>query len=310
MKASNTALKNALLTRQGELQAQWVVGDKAVTWQLVDEFAASFPGSKTKSAIYQMIRYHLRSANDSGYDRRKTYTKLELQNLMLMTAEDRLAYASDTGRSIRAVNAALERYRSKILQDNPTQIALGVSQSTMDTKGYFNFSSPSDLHLIGLSRSDILSVRQLLMDKYGLALRAPNILYHPATKRRYAMTTAEQSSLLSDPIKFLRVRSAHIKDRWVTKACDPIDDADIQNEVGNRATWYNPVGVEHPILPNGAIDVTKQATKTVRTGNMLETLCATMRTMDHVDPKNYLYDHMIELSRLIQELTRPEQEGE
>ena len=310
MREPNTDLKNKLIKRQAEHQAQWVIGDPAVTWQLVDEFASSFPNSKTRSAIYQMIRYHLRNSNPTGSDRRRAYTRLELQNLLLMTAEERKAFASASGRSVRAVNAALERTTADAFKDEPTRIALGVSKSLLDTKGYFNFSSAADLHLAGLRRADVLSTRQLLMEKYGLALRAPNILYHPATKRRYSMTAAEQTSLLTDPVKFLRQRSDHIKDRWVVKECDPMDDLDLQSEVGCRARQPAMTGIEYPTLLSGGIDATAKATKTVRTGNMLETLCATMRTLDHIDPENYLYDHMIEAARLIHELTQPEQKGE
>ena len=172
-----------------------------------------FP-NKTYNQAYQMVSYYLRGAN-KYVKRQNRYRSAELDNLMLMTPAGRSEYALARGVTPASVEQAVRRYYDSLTRP----------PAPLD-RPWFNFSRKADLDARGFSIEEVRKCRDYLDENCGLALRAPNILYHPKTKRRYALSDTEQVALLMNPKQFLRARAAHIKANWVEKASDPIHDPD------------------------------------------------------------------------------------
>ena len=169
---------------------------------------------KTYNQAYQMVSYYLRG-NNKYIKKQNRYRPVELENLLLMNAAGRSEYALARGVTPASVEQAVKRYF-----DN-----LNRPPAPLD-RPWFNFSRRADLSTRGFSLEDVKACREYLEENCGLALRAPNILYHPKTKKRYTMSDTEQVALLMNPKQFLRTRAAHIKENWVEKEADPVYDPD------------------------------------------------------------------------------------
>ena len=217
MKPENENLVRALAVREKELKECWVVGDEPVRQTLVKEFGhilrAEKP-SRSDSAIYQIIGYYLKQAGVNFASRGK-YTPKQLRNLVLMSAEERAAFAKATGRQLQAVNAAMQRHKKHI----ESQLIAGNSFDDAEAEANLNrcidFASKKDLAWIGKTLEDVRAVRRQISGKYALSLRSPNILYHTRTKRSFHMTTEMQRALLNDPLRFLKLEAMRIKEGWV-----------------------------------------------------------------------------------------------
>lgn len=260
----NTELRNRLRTRAAEIKSTRIAGDKTVPYQLLEEFRIEFLAKnprRTDESIYQLICYYLRDPNTTDTDRRTIYPKKTLQQLYIMDTKERAAFAEKTGRSLRAVNAAVSRY---IRNNNKTRSELGEesAKGTINAQGFFDFSSPRHLAIMGFTHDHVVRARMGIGDPWGLALRTPNLLYHPLTKKVYVLNSTEQTELLTDPRRFLKNRAGYIKDHWQTRDHDPVDDA-IQ-EVKSRAALYPET--------QGFADMTLPRLKANRTLRMIEAL--------------------------------------
>lgn len=211
----NEALRAEIATRVQELQSVWTVGEPSPAHQVAEERGIS----------YQMVCYYLRgSRNQGGRDMRRSYTIKELHNLETMTPQERKEFAERSGRSLRAVDAALTRYRKAEEEYLKEPHAEAMATDDVVSQGFFNWASLVQLKVNGLTPDKVRHVRQILADSYHLSLRAPNILYHRPSGRRYYMNAAEQRALLHSPKIFLRDNADTIKTGWVASQCDPIGD--------------------------------------------------------------------------------------
>lgn len=286
----NEDLQNRLRARAEEIKKTMTAGDKTVLYQLVDEFREEFlkiNPERKDTAIYQMIGYYLRPANTTGRDRRKVYTQAVLKQLMVMTPKAREDYGIKTGRSLRAVNAALERFRAA--QDAKAEVDLAVTSTLqkIEAAGFFDFSNPLHLKALGLDRGGVLNVRTQLEHPFGLELRAPNMLYHAPSKRRYYMITSEQLAIIEDPKKFLKSRVDHIKQNWVIEEQDPIDVA---------AEEVTPtVRRGYPLNADGTVDMTQPRFKSDRTIKLIVELTERLQSTRPTQPGSTLFTELAKL---------------
>jgi hypothetical protein len=284
MRERNVKLQNDLRKREAELQAKWVVGDRSVTWQLVGEFKSQFP-AKSEESLYQMIRYYLR---DGTADKRRGYDLIELQTLAISTHQERVNYAKATGRTLRTIQTAVERYRASqnrqgsLRSEEARERVLKHTEAKVQKHGYVNFGVVAELKTIDKTIEDVLKTRATLDELYGLALRIPNILYHPKTKRRYMLTTGEQAAILDDPRKFLSIRSKHISESWLIKDADPVDDPELKTEVGEIAR--------------------QRVARTPKILNALKVVSATLNSCGTIDPENTFYAEWVEFKKLLNEV--------
>lgn len=214
--------------RYAELEKSHIPGAKSPSKIVAEEFTAELRAEnaeRTGTGIYQIIRYHLRK--DEGYlsDKRIGYKNKELKNILLMSTAERGEYAERTGRSVRALLAAANRYEARMKRELAKVVASNMEQKTkieseLKLNGFIDFCYPPDLKYVGKTRDDVLTARRKLTGHAGLSLRSPNILYHPKTRKCYFMTTGEQLSLLENPIKFLKSRAEHIRQNWVDRDTD------------------------------------------------------------------------------------------
>ena len=212
----NVALRNRILERRVKLLQERTVGDRSIPSQIAEEFGIS----------YQMACYYLRGGNKSSTTRdgRRAYSLQEIHNLELMTTVDRESYAVHTGRSLRAVDAALARYRKSFKEYiETTKTSIPMAYRTVTERGHLNFASLSELKSVNFTREAVEEAKQNLKP-YGLALRAPNILFHKHTNRRLDLDVQQQMYILSDTKKFLQVYSKYIKEHWYSAEVDPIAD--------------------------------------------------------------------------------------
>lgn len=278
MRVKKQDLEDALRQRAAELQKSWVVGDKSVTWQLVGELKSEYP-KRTEDALYQMIRYYLKTESDT----RRGYSLMELQTLAISSRQERIDYAKATGRKARAIETAVERFRkSEKVKPEQVEVKLKHTEKKVKDQGYINFGSQTELKLENKTIEDVLKAREVLKERFGLSLRIPNILYHPITKRRYYMNTGEQVALLNDPSKFLRLRIEHIKENWQVKESDPVDDPEVKAAVGK-------------------IDRQRVA-RTPKILNALKVVTDTVRGCGNIEPENTFYAEWCELKELLEEV--------
>lgn len=268
----NNTLRERIRARGAELVPLYVLGDPPITKVLAKEFMHAL-GSKSEAAAYQMVCYYLRTKNNMGVrgDARRVYTAAQLKQLSIMSPKDREAYAEQSGKSVRAVNAAVERYRAKSSKVALAPIAVKFANEDIIKRNYFDFCSPTELKAMGVTPNQVYQARLVLSDPYGLSLRSPNILYHAPTRRRYHMSTSEQLALLESPIKFIRSRAEHIKDRWVTSDRDPVDDEDTR-ESAQKRNYHSGKYDGYPLTADGAIDLTQLRRKMSGTMKQAQTL--------------------------------------
>ena len=210
--------KNVALQQQIHSTADSILQNNPLTTCVVKEvtdivWGNLFPG-KSYSQAYQMVSYYLRGSN-KYIKKQNRYRVTELDNLLLMSTAGRSEYALARGVTPASVEQAVRRYYDSLTRP----------PAPLD-RPWFNFSRKADLESRGFTQDDVKACRKYLEDNCGLALRAPNILYHPKTKKRYTMSDTEQVALLMNPKQFLRTRAAHIKENWVEKEADPVYDPD------------------------------------------------------------------------------------
>ncbi len=207
-----------LEARARVLKARWVEGDATIRKQLASEFAEFFrqmDPDKSEGAIYQKICYYLRGGKSESNATTKAYAPGVIARVSCLSTAERKEFAEATGRTIRAVDAAVERYVAKNRATELLKSDEDVIAESDRAGGILDFSSFADMRYIGKSRTDVKKARKALSDRYGLSLRAPNFLYHAPTKKRYALSIIEQMELLDDPLKFIQSRVGHIKNNWV-----------------------------------------------------------------------------------------------
>lgn len=252
----NDQLRTALRRRAHELSQTLTVGD-SVTPTLATEFAAHFEG-RSKSATYQMICYYLRDKPTSERvgDRRRSYTDFELSQMELMHPSERKDYAKAAGKSLRALDAALSRYRSRMRNAAAAPISVKFAAELAQNRDYVNFSSTVELAVIGMSPQKVKDTRIFLQSR-GLSLRAPNILYHAPSRRRYYMNKGEQIAILTEPGQFLRSRASNIKENWVHADIDPVADEQKNSPPLKAHRKYD----NYPKTEDGAVDLTRSPLK-------------------------------------------------
>ena len=237
----NDALRKRLVVRYNQLVVERTVGDPSEAKVLADEFGIS----------YQMICYYLRGGNRGSVtkDARRAYTIKELNNLELMSTEDKEAWAIYTGRSLRAVDAALARHR-KSFKDylTATKHAIPAALRDITERGYLNFASLPELKAVSMNR-EVVEEAKRGIKPFGLSLRSPNILFHKPTNRRLLMTTEQQVFILSDASKFLKTYSNYIKEHWTVGDVDPISDGYMDLEDRDHVA-----NIQHRKTRNAAID--------------------------------------------------------
>lgn len=288
----NDRIRAMLRKRAAELEPTLTVGDTSVAHILTVEFADYFRDSGVTNP-YQMVCYYLRDAANTS-DRRKSYSTNVLSNLALMPAEQRIDFAKATGRSIRAINAAVDRYSKEQYQNSRTPKAIANARLAIQTKGYFDFSSEVELAAVGLTRGVIMATRKAIYPTWGLALRSPNILYHAVTHKRYYMTEAEQVSLLDNPGKFLRGRSAHIRDNWVISALDPVAETSetaqtkkAKSSIHKRDTFGT--------TDSGGVDFVVKQMRKPRLQKYAEQLLTALEHSDHPDTDSQTFKTLLAL---------------
>lgn len=223
-KPKNDAIYKLFAERFKALQSVYTIGDAPIKRTIAKEYALLHP-DKSEDAAYQMVCYYLRGGNkrEGVKDSRRTYTVKELANLELMNTADRESYAVHTGRSLRAVEAALARFRKAGTRYSELAYATDVVTEYIDKAKHYDFSSALHLKTRDRTKSQLAAAKVYLAG-YGLSLRAPNILYHNATRRRFYMVTGQQDSMLEDPKRFLYICQVPIKNGWTTCEFDPIAD--------------------------------------------------------------------------------------
>jgi len=221
----NDALRKFIIDHASAFTPLRTVGDPSVAKMVAAELKKEFPG-RSDSSLYQITCYYLRGGNKkTKSDSRRTYTARELAHIDLMSAKERAAYATASGRTLRAVDAALSRYRKGMSEyANSAPFSGSMALADIQKQGYINFSNTSHLSIYGFTREAVVAARAFLAHPYGISLRAPNILYHAVTKRRYAMSGSEQQMLLTNPKNFLRERADKVKAGWVCANVDPVAD--------------------------------------------------------------------------------------
>lgn len=219
----NEAAYALIRARYHTLCTTHTVGDLPPKRIIAQELAAR--EGKSESAAYQMVCYYLRGGNKvyGSKDARRAYSAAELRNLDVMSTAERAAYAKRTNRSVRAVDAALARFRlnSKLqMRQAPDALA-----STIAEDNHYDFADAAHLKLRGFARQDVATARTTLNALHGLSLRSPNILYHAKSNRKFYLVAAHQDSLLKDTKHFLYICSDLIAKGWVAADVDPITEA-------------------------------------------------------------------------------------
>lgn len=208
-----------------ELEGKRTIGDPSLAHQIAEKAGLS----------YQMALYYIRMEKEGqpGFkDSRRAYTVKQLAHMDLMTTQELKGYANHLGRSYRALHEAVLRYRKNI-QDfmrSKERISDDENFKILVEQQYFNFSSAADLSSVGCTKADVENAKNHLKSPWGLGLRAPNLLYHPSTKRVYAMTIQQQKHLLTNPKSFLSTYREAIKNGWVERDRDPVADLDLISE--------------------------------------------------------------------------------
>jgi hypothetical protein len=215
MRSTSVYVTKLLADRAREIRKTFVAGDKSISRQVAEEFTAYFrqiDPTKTEDAIYQSVRYYLRQTEQTTTT--KAYAKGVVAKLACLPIAERAEFAKATGRSLRAVNAAVTRYmkRNKTSELFKTDADVEAEAAANQV---LSFSSFADMRYIGISRGDLVKARKILSGRYGLSLRAPNFLVHSPTKKRYALSISEQKALLENPVQFIRAKAEHIKNSWV-----------------------------------------------------------------------------------------------
>ena len=182
-----------------------------------------FPG-KSYNQAYQMVCYYLRGIK-AYIKSQPRYTEKELSNLVIAKKAAIAEFALARGVTPGSVEQAINRYKER-----QSSIPAALNRP------WFSFSSRADLDARGFTLEDVHDCRDYLEENCGLALRAPNILYHPKTKRRYVMSDTEQVAILMDPKKYLQARSAHIKEHWVVRELDPMFEPEDVDTIDLAAT--------------------------------------------------------------------------
>lgn len=201
--------------------------DCSVKQRTAEILSAKYP-ERSKASIYQMVCYYLRRDKPEQRDSRRTYTKEELQNLYLMNIDDRKKYAEHSGKSYRALYEAITRYHKMELNclKDVTPPELNCTKEFIDERGYFNFADLIHLKIHQLDHERLIEAKDILRTKYGLSLRAPNILFHKPSGRRYYMKMQEQVAIIANTVKYLAFAADQIKAGWkiVGSNLDPIAD--------------------------------------------------------------------------------------
>lgn len=300
----NDNIRNTLRARAAELEPLLTVGDRTVAHTLAAEFATYFR-EQGISNPYQMVCYYLRDAS-SDLDRRKSYSTAVLSHLALMPPEQRAMFARSTGRSVRAINSAVDRF----VKESERKARVPKSKTSallrIESNGFIDLSSEPELSAKGLSRGMVLATRKALISPWGLALRAPNILYHQGTKKRYFMVEAEQLQMLDNPVKYLRRRSAHIRDNWVVGNFDPISDATI-DDTPPLAKMYK--RMDYGTTASGGVDFTSKQLRKPKMLKHIEALQATIsKTENPVEGSvvyKALHDLYVEIGQVLASPDKP-----
>lgn len=231
----NDALAKQLQRRYDALKEVHTVGDPPITRTIAKELATR--DGRSESAAYQTVCYYLRGGNktNSGVDARRNYTSKELANLEVMSTSERAEYARRTSRSPRAIDAALSRYRKMMLADLRDANNVNMIREIIADNNHYDFGSPVHLKIRGATAHQVVAARNILANPFNLSLRAPNILYHAPTHRRFYLSSLQQDSLLKDPHLFLRICSDLISRGWVVDDTDPITDAAMRVVDGEAA---------------------------------------------------------------------------
>ena len=207
---ANKELRMAIAT-----VATRILEDNPSTLRLIQDVTDAvhselFPG-RTYNQAYQMVAYYLRKFDRPRKNAGVRYTARVLNHLAIMPTWARSEYAAKRGVSLTALDAAVKRFLD------------GPKPPVTQNKPYFSFSNPSDLASLGLTREHVVKCREYLDHACGISLRAPNYLYHPLTRKRYALTARDQANLLTDPKRFLKTYADKIKAGWETISQDPLD---------------------------------------------------------------------------------------
>lgn len=207
---ANNELRNSVA-----LSAAKILDENPSTLRLIHDVTEAvhadlFPG-KTFNQAYQMVSYYLRKFEYPRKNAGVRYTARVLNHLVLMPTWARSEYAVKRGVSLASLDAAVKRFLD------------GPKPPVTQNKPYFSFSNPSDLASLGLTREHVVKCREFLDHTCGISLRAPNYLYHPLTRKRYALTARDQANLLTDPKRFLRTCADKIKAGWEIVNHDPLD---------------------------------------------------------------------------------------
>lgn len=123
---------------------------------------------------YQHVLRTLKNNDRIKQDPRRTYTIAELSNLMLMSPAQRAGFAERTGRSVRAVYAAISRYKQALKYTSSPHNKMTMAQKFMVDRGYFNFSNPYHLQLLSITPKQMKRAQRVLRD-HNLYMRSPQL---------------------------------------------------------------------------------------------------------------------------------------
>jgi hypothetical protein len=280
-------LRDQIRTVATEILPSITIGDPPLAAQVAAKLRdqPNF-AHRTDSGVYQIVCYYLRDMHLTTKDNRKRYDKKLLSQLVIMSAPERREFCEKTNRSMRALDAALARYRAWLDKERNKPVVIRFVASDIQEQGYIDFSKPAQLHHAGTSTNAVKFCRTYLSNELGLSLRAPNLLYHPKTRRVYALTAAEQIALLDSPRQFMKKRADHIREHWVVRETDPVDDADVRPTRSKTSGYME--------SPDGSIDLTrpKRRKGVVEKGFESFENLITHLSVDHLTQDNPLYEQL------------------
>lgn len=214
-------LEDDVVKMWNKLSKSWSVGDKSMARQITEALHPKYV-SRNVASLYVLVCRYITKAKHGGKPAPRAYTHNELMNMALLTDKELREFSISKRKSYETIYAAKRRF---IIKDWRFPNDGGAAtKSTIEDSNYFEFSNHIHLEVLGLTWDMVQSAKKLLNNKFSLTLRHPNILYHPATHKRFLLTLADQLFLISNPEGYLVACSSKIRDGWTYHLNDPIYD--------------------------------------------------------------------------------------
>lgn len=249
-----------------------------------------FYGREPFTTAYKNTLRILKQHDRIKQDPRRTYTIAELSNLMLMSPAQRAAFAERTGRSMRAVYAAVDRHRKALDKVTRSDNQITTANTFISSSGYFNFANPAHLQLLNITSKQMRAAQKYLRSE-GLYLRNPNYLYNQADGLLMQLTDTMQLHIVKHPVDFVNKTLPSMEDKWEAVRLDPAQDAEF--EVPEDLI---DLGLSRPRRGTARARASRVQEQFVKTANKLT---RNMQSIGPVPKESDMYIRAVELQRVL-----------